>query len=143
MEAQLFEAACSGNLQALSDIVRQSGVAVLLRLHLSGSIETPLHLASMFRQTEFVREYMMLSSISAYQLFQTQFRMVVSQVYLASATCAILRYGKTDQHTVAQPYFRLREIWALPRCPSIRQPLLSVPSLDYSALIRHVTSPLA
>ncbi|KAL0290221.1 UNVERIFIED_CONTAM: hypothetical protein Scaly_2679400 [Sesamum calycinum] len=85
MEAQLFEAACSGNLQALSDIVRQSGVAVLLRLHLSGSIETPLHLASMFGQTEFVREYMMLSSISAYQLFQLN-QDGCSPLYLASAT---------------------------------------------------------
>ncbi|KAL0312720.1 UNVERIFIED_CONTAM: hypothetical protein Sradi_5671300 [Sesamum radiatum] len=70
MEAKLFEAACSGNLQALYDAVRENGTAALLKLHLLGSIETPLHLASMFGQVEFVREYMRLSSISSHQLSQ-------------------------------------------------------------------------
>ncbi|KAL0331356.1 UNVERIFIED_CONTAM: hypothetical protein Sangu_1681100 [Sesamum angustifolium] len=99
MEAQLFEAACSGNLQALSDIVRQSGVAFLLRLHLSGSVGTPHYLASMLGQTEFVREYMMLSSISAYQLSQLN-QDDCSPLHLASATghleivTFLLEFGK-------------------------------------------------
>ncbi|KAL0393429.1 UNVERIFIED_CONTAM: hypothetical protein Slati_4309100 [Sesamum latifolium] len=70
MEAKLFEAASLGNLQALYDAVRENGTAALLKLHSSGSVETPLNLASMFGQAEFVREYMRLSSISAHQLSQ-------------------------------------------------------------------------
>ncbi|KAK4435198.1 Nuclear factor NF-kappa-B subunit [Sesamum alatum] len=84
MEAKLFDAACSGNLDALYDVVRESGAAVLLKLHLSGSVETPLHLASMFGQAEFVREYMRLCSISAHQLSQLN-QDGCSPLHLASA----------------------------------------------------------
>ncbi|KAK4435201.1 hypothetical protein Salat_0683400 [Sesamum alatum] len=84
MEAKLFDAACTGNLDPLYDVVRESGAAVLLKLHLSGSVETPLHLASMFGQAEFVREYMRLCSISAHQLSQIN-QDGCSPLHLASA----------------------------------------------------------
>ncbi|KAL0331357.1 UNVERIFIED_CONTAM: hypothetical protein Sangu_1681200 [Sesamum angustifolium] len=51
----LFAAARSGNLQALRDAVR-GDAEVLLKLHSRGSVDTPLHLASMIGQVDFVRE---------------------------------------------------------------------------------------
>ncbi|KAL0329675.1 UNVERIFIED_CONTAM: hypothetical protein Sradi_4954200 [Sesamum radiatum] len=99
MEVKLFEAACSGNLQALHDVVRENGSAALLKLHLSGSVETPLHLASMFGQVEFVREYIRLSSISADQLSQLN-QDGCSPLHLASAgghleiVTFLLEFGK-------------------------------------------------
>ncbi|KAL2238134.1 UNVERIFIED_CONTAM: hypothetical protein Sindi_1005100 [Sesamum indicum] len=99
METKLLEAACSGNLQALYDVVQEAGAAVLLKLHLSGSVETPLHLAFMFGQANFVREYMKLSSISAHQLSQLN-QDGCSPLHLASAAghlemvTFLLEFGK-------------------------------------------------
>ncbi|KAK4414210.1 hypothetical protein Salat_2834000 [Sesamum alatum] len=84
MEAKLFEAARLGNLHALHDAVREDA-AVLVKLHILGGVETPLHLASMFGQAEFVREYMRLSSISAHQLSQFN-QDGFSPLHLASAS---------------------------------------------------------
>ncbi|KAL0312714.1 UNVERIFIED_CONTAM: hypothetical protein Sradi_5670700, partial [Sesamum radiatum] len=99
MEEKLFEAACLGNLQALYDVVLEKGIAALLKLHLSGSVETPLHLASMFGQVEFVRDYMTLSSIFAHQLSQLN-QDGCSPLHLASASghleivTFLLEFGK-------------------------------------------------
>ncbi|KAK4382177.1 hypothetical protein Sango_2896100 [Sesamum angolense] len=99
MDVKLFEAACSGNLEALHDVMRENGTAALLKLHLSGSVEAPLHLASMFGQVEFVREYIRLSSISANQLSQLN-QDGCSPLHLASAgghleiVTFLLEFGK-------------------------------------------------
>ncbi|KAL0329677.1 UNVERIFIED_CONTAM: hypothetical protein Sradi_4954400 [Sesamum radiatum] len=79
----LFAAARSGNLQALHDAVR-GDAEVLLKLHSRGSVDTPLHLASMIGQVDFVREYMRLSSISVHQLSQLN-QDGYSPLHLASA----------------------------------------------------------
>ncbi|KAK4381229.1 hypothetical protein Sango_2988400 [Sesamum angolense] len=74
---------CSGNIDFLHDAVRGDG-AILKKLHSWGTTDTPLHLALMFRHAEFVREYIRLSSISAYQLSQLN-QDGYSPLHLASA----------------------------------------------------------
>ncbi|KAL0387771.1 UNVERIFIED_CONTAM: hypothetical protein Sradi_2658900 [Sesamum radiatum] len=83
MEQRLFEAARLGNLQALYD-AHGNDNSFLQKLHSWGRPETPLHLATMFGQPEFVREYMRLSSISARQLSQLN-QDGYSPLHLASA----------------------------------------------------------
>ncbi|KAK4435197.1 hypothetical protein Salat_0683000 [Sesamum alatum] len=101
MEAELFEAACSGNLDALYGVVGENGSAILLKLHSWGRVDTPLHLASMFGHAEFVREYMRLSSISAHHLSQLN-QDGYSPLHLASANGHLeivnflLKFGKQN-----------------------------------------------
>ncbi|KAK4382179.1 hypothetical protein Sango_2896300 [Sesamum angolense] len=100
MESKLFEAARLGNLQALYDAVGKDD-SFLQKLHSWGRFDTPLHLASMFGQTEFVREYMRLSSISAQQLSQLN-QDGYSPLHLASANghleivLCLVEFGKQN-----------------------------------------------
>lgn len=69
MEKILSQAACTGDMEALFDSVR-ADAAVIQKLHSHGHAETPLHLACMFGHLQFVRDYMILGSISFHQLCQ-------------------------------------------------------------------------